>query len=66
MAIEFSADSGETVVTLEHSGWPSDEASDEVFSMHEQGWGGFLQNLKIVFEGGQDIRPTAMKMKTKA
>lgn len=66
VAIEFSADGGETVVTLEHSGWSSDEASNGVFSMHEQGWGGFLQNLKIVFEGGQDIRPTAMKMKTKA
>ena len=32
---------------------------------HEQGWTGFLGNLKTVLEGEADVRPTAMGMKTR-
>ena len=65
VAIKFNAEGNETVVDLTHTGWPSDAAADEVFDMHDQGWGAFLQNLKMVYEGGTDIRPGMMKMKTK-
>ena len=64
VAIQFSSDGDETVVALEHTGWPADEAANEVFEMHDKGWAGFLSNLKVVYEGGDDFRAAAMKMKT--
>ena len=64
--VNFSSEDDSTTVNLTHSGWPTGAETDEIFSMHDQGWGGFLSNLKIVMEGGVDIRPTAMDMKTAA
>ena len=62
--VAFSAADSGTMVTVIHSGWPAVEEADEVFEMHDKGWAGFLQNLKIVLAGGEDIRPTVMDMKT--
>ena len=64
--VNFSSAGDSTTVDLTHSGWPTGAETDEIFTMHDQGWAGFLQNLKIVMEGGEDIRPTAMDMKTAA
>jgi len=64
VTIQFSSEGAETVVALEHTGWPADEAANEVFEMHDKGWAGFLNNLKAVYEGSEDIRPAAMGMKT--
>ena len=64
VTVEFSADDAGTTVTVIHSGWPTEAEADEVFQMHDQGWAGFLQNLKNVLSGDEDIRPTAMDMKT--
>ena len=64
--VRIAATGEGTSATVIHSGWPAAEELNEVFEMHDQGWGGFLNNLKIVMEGGEDIRPTAMDMKTTA
>jgi uncharacterized protein YndB with AHSA1/START domain len=51
---------GGTQVSLVHSGFAAD---DEVHSRHEQGWQGFLANLKSVLEAGEDNR-AAMGVQT--
>jgi uncharacterized protein YndB with AHSA1/START domain len=45
-----------TDLTLTHSGWGSDAATDEAVVLHEQGWSFFLNNLKSYLEGGADLR----------
>jgi uncharacterized protein YndB with AHSA1/START domain len=53
------ADAG-TRVSLVHSGFA---AEDEVRARHDQGWHGFLSNLKSVLEAGEDNR-AAMGVQT--
>ena len=64
--VQLTAADGGTTVNLAHTGWPTVAEMDEVFQMHDMGWQAFLNNLKIVLEGGQDIRPSKMGMKTVA
>ncbi len=64
VTVEIRADDAGTRATVIHSGWPAAAEADEVFQMHDKGWAAFLQNLKVVLAGGDDIRPTAMDMKT--
>jgi uncharacterized protein YndB with AHSA1/START domain len=47
---------GATEVSLTHSGFPADPAMADLHDNHEQGWAGFLANLKSVLEGGPDNR----------
>jgi uncharacterized protein YndB with AHSA1/START domain len=47
---------GGTQVSLTHSGFSADPALAEVHDRHDQGWQGFLANLKSVLEGGPDNR----------
>jgi uncharacterized protein YndB with AHSA1/START domain len=51
---------GGTQVSLVHSGFAADA---EVHDRHDQGWRGFLANLKSVLEGGEDNR-AAMGVQT--
>jgi uncharacterized protein YndB with AHSA1/START domain len=51
---------GGTRVSLVHSGFA---AEDEVHARHQQGWRGFLSNLKSVLEAGEDNR-AAMGVQT--
>jgi uncharacterized protein YndB with AHSA1/START domain len=51
-----------TRLTLEHTGFSDDEAREH----HDQGWGGFLNNLKSVMAGGQDQRAQMMGLKVRA
>lgn len=51
-----------TRLTLEHTGFPDDAGRDH----HDQGWAGFLTNLKSVLEGGADQRPQMMGQKVRA
>ena len=53
-------------VHLAHSGWGQGAAWDEAVAMHEEGWGFFLDNLKVYLERGEDARAAAMGMKTPA
>jgi uncharacterized protein YndB with AHSA1/START domain len=51
------ADAGSgTRVSLVHSGFSADPGLVEVHDRHDQGWRGFLANLKSVLEGGPDNR----------
>jgi uncharacterized protein YndB with AHSA1/START domain len=45
---------GATRVSLVHAGFAPD--LDEVHERHDQGWRGFLSNLKSVLEAGEDNR----------
>jgi uncharacterized protein YndB with AHSA1/START domain len=47
---------GGTQVSLTHSGFSADPSLAEVHDRHDQGWQGFLANLKSVLEGGPDNR----------
>src|SRR3954454_6903166 len=53
---------GGTQLTLDHTGFPDDGARDH----HDQGWAGFLNNLKSVLEGGSDRRAAMMGLKVAA
>jgi uncharacterized protein YndB with AHSA1/START domain len=55
---------GETELTLDHSGWGEGADWDASYGAHDMGWGGFLSNLKSFLEDGNDIRATAMGMRT--
>jgi uncharacterized protein YndB with AHSA1/START domain len=59
--LELSDSDGGTQVSLVHSGI----AADDMFERYEQGWQGFLANLKSVLEAGQDNR-AAMGVQTLA
>ena len=50
--LELSDSDGGTQVSLVHSGI----GADDMFERYEQGWQGFLANLKSVLEAGQDNR----------
>jgi uncharacterized protein YndB with AHSA1/START domain len=51
------ADAGAgTQVSLTHSGFSADPQLAEIHDRHDQGWQGFLANLKSVLEGGPDNR----------
>jgi uncharacterized protein YndB with AHSA1/START domain len=52
-----------TQVSLVHSGFATDPATNEIHERHDQGWRGFLANLKSVLEGGEDNR-AAMGIQT--
>jgi uncharacterized protein YndB with AHSA1/START domain len=65
VAFALSERDGGTQVSLVHSGFAADPALDEVHDRHEQGWQGFLANLKSVLEGGPDNR-AAMGVQTLA
>jgi uncharacterized protein YndB with AHSA1/START domain len=56
---------GVTQVSLSHSGFSAEPQFDEVHERHDQGWHGFLSNLKSVLEGGPDNR-AAMGVQTLA
>jgi uncharacterized protein YndB with AHSA1/START domain len=56
---------GGTRVTLTHAGFSADPQHADVHDRHDQGWQGFLANLKSVLEGGPDNRG-AMGVKTLA
>jgi uncharacterized protein YndB with AHSA1/START domain len=66
--VEFALEAadGGTRVRLVHSGWGEGDGWDESVEMHRQGWGVFLENLKAYVEGGDDLRPGAMGLKTPA
>jgi uncharacterized protein YndB with AHSA1/START domain len=53
---------GGTRLTLEHTGFPDDAGRDH----HDQGWAGFLGNLRSVLEGGSDQRAAMMGLKVRA
>jgi uncharacterized protein YndB with AHSA1/START domain len=55
---------GGTQVSLTHTGFPADPAMAGTHDAHEQGWAGFLANLKSVLEGGADNRG-AMGIRTR-
>jgi uncharacterized protein YndB with AHSA1/START domain len=59
----LAQDNGGTRVSLVHSGFATDPATDAIHDQHEQGWQGFLANLKSVLEGGDDNR-AAMGLRT--
>jgi uncharacterized protein YndB with AHSA1/START domain len=54
---------GGTQLSLVHSGFAADPATNEIHERHDQGWCGFLANLKSVLEGGEDKR-AAMGIQT--
>ncbi len=64
VSLDLAANGRGTKVSIDHSGWTDTEEGKSAQEVHDQGWGGFLGNLKNVLEGGNDIRPTAMGMKT--
>jgi uncharacterized protein YndB with AHSA1/START domain len=53
---------GGTRLTLEHTGFPDDAGRDH----HDQGWAGFLNNLRSVLTGGADQRAEMMGLKVRA
>ena len=55
----LSAQDGETQVSLVHEGI----AAEDEFERYQQGWAGFLANLKSVLEAGEDNR-AAMGVQT--
>jgi uncharacterized protein YndB with AHSA1/START domain len=59
VTLTLSTSDGGTQVSLVHSGI----AADDEFERYEQGWQGFLANLKSVLEGGPDTR-SAMGVQT--
>ena len=59
----LAQDDGGTRVSLVHSGFATDPATDAIHAQHDQGWHGFLTNLKSVLEGGEDNR-AAMGIRT--
>ena len=61
VTLALSDSDGGTRVSLVHSGI----AADDQFERYEQGWQGFLANLKSVLEAGQDNR-AAMGVQTLA
>jgi uncharacterized protein YndB with AHSA1/START domain len=61
VTLSLSEGDGGTQVSLVHSGI----AADDMFERYEQGWQGFLANLKSVLEAGQDNR-AAMGVQTLA
>jgi uncharacterized protein YndB with AHSA1/START domain len=61
VTLTLSESNGGTRVSLVHSGI----AADDIFERYEQGWQGFLSNLKSVLEGGADNR-AAMGVQTLA
>jgi uncharacterized protein YndB with AHSA1/START domain len=60
--VTFALEEGEggTRVSLVHAGFA---AEDETHARHDQGWRGFLSNLKSVLEAGEDNR-AAMGVQT--
>ena len=54
-----------TRVSLTHTGWSDDKKFDESLEHHVQGWAGFLSNLKVVLEGGRDMRRDTMGLAVK-
>ena len=61
MTLSLSESNGATQVSLVHDGI----AAEDQFERYEQGWQGFLANLKSVLEGGPDNR-SAMGVRTQA
>ena len=61
VTLELSEVDGATRVSLVHAGI----AADDAFERYEQGWRGFLANLKSVLESGEDNR-AAMGVQTLA
>jgi uncharacterized protein YndB with AHSA1/START domain len=61
VTLTLSERDGATQVSLVHSGI----GADDQFERYEQGWQGFLANLKSVLEGGPDNR-AAMGVQTLA
>jgi uncharacterized protein YndB with AHSA1/START domain len=61
VTLSLSESEGGTQVSLVHDGI----AADDQFGRYEQGWTGFLANLKSVLEGGPDNR-SAMGVQTLA
>jgi uncharacterized protein YndB with AHSA1/START domain len=61
VTLTLSESNGATRVSLLHEGI----AADDQFERYEQGWQGFLANLKSVLEGGPDNR-AAMGVQTLA
>ena len=53
---------GGTRLTLEHTGFPDDAGRDH----HDQGWAGFLDNLRSVLTGGADQRAEMMGLQVRA
>jgi glutathione S-transferase len=53
---------GGTRLTLDHTGFPDEGARDH----HDQGWAGFLNNLKAVVAGGRDRRAEMMGLNVRA
>jgi uncharacterized protein YndB with AHSA1/START domain len=53
-----------TRVRLTHSGWGEGADWDNAFELHQQGWRGFLDNLRSVLERGDDVRARLMGMRT--
>jgi uncharacterized protein YndB with AHSA1/START domain len=51
-----------TRLTLEHTGFPDEGARGH----YEQGWTGFLENLRSVLAGGPDRRAAMMGLKVRA
>ena len=51
-----------TRLTLEHTGFPDEASRDH----HDQGWTGFLENLRSVLAGGPDRRAAMMGLKVRA
>ena len=50
-----------------HRGWGEGADWDEAVSLHEQGWGFFLDNLVAYLDRGEDLRQSApMGQKTAA
>ena len=61
VTLSLSESNGATQVSLVHDGI----AAEDQFERYEQGWQGFLANLKSVLEGGPDNR-SAMGVRTQA
>ncbi len=65
VTVSLAERDGATEVALDHSGFSDDPEHAPIYDRHDQGWQGFLANLKSVLEGGADNR-AAMGVKAAA
>lgn len=56
VTFELEQEPSATRVTLRHAGFAEEGQGDEAYTMHEAGWGMFMQNLRSRIAGGEDLR----------
>ena len=63
VAFSRMGNGSQTQGKLNHRGWREGTDWEGPQKVHDDGWRGFLGNLRSVFESGTGIRPTAIGMK---